>query len=108
MQDFFMTTYSLLVPPLIGYVIWLLKEQKKDSRIKAEADAKAQKTLNEATKCLLRVKLIEDHDKFMERGHIPSYALSNYEQMYEAYHELGGNGMIEAMHDEIRTLRMEK
>ena len=37
---------------------------------------------------------------------IPSYALSNWNMMYEAYHNLGGNGMITAMNKEIQQLKM--
>ena len=57
-----------------------------------------------ALTCLLRVKLIEYHDRYMEKGSIPSYALENYEHMYSAYHDLGGNGMVARMHEEILEL----
>ncbi|WP_243126949.1 hypothetical protein [Hominisplanchenecus murintestinalis] len=43
---------------------------------------------------LLRVQLIEYHDKYMKLGSIPSYAYENFVEMYQAYHELGGNGMV--------------
>ena len=40
----------------------------------------------------------------MEKGSIPSYALRNWVEMYEAYKRLGGNGMIEGMNKEIHAL----
>ena len=43
---------------------------------------------------LLRVQLIEYHDKYMRLGEIPSYAYENFNEMYDAYHKLGGNGMV--------------
>ena len=46
------------------------------------------------TMLLLRVQLIEYHDKYMKLGSIPSYAYENFVEMYQAYHELGGNGMV--------------
>lgn len=93
MYEVLMKTYTISLPILLGYIVWLLQNQKK-----------ARDANSEGTKCLLRVKLIEYHDKFMERKSIPSYALANWDEMYNAYKGLGGNGMIEGMDKEIRSL----
>lgn len=96
MYEFLMKTYTISLPIILGYIIWLLQNQKK------VRDANS-----EGTKCLLRVKLIEYHDKFMEREKIPSYALKNWIEMYNAYVGLGGNGMMVGMDKEIRNLPIE-
>ena len=41
-------------------------------------------------------------------GSIPSYAYENFLEMYEAYHKLGGNGMITKMKEEIEELHLGK
>ncbi len=96
MNEFLMTTYTISLPLVLGYIIWLLKEQKKIRNANSEG-----------TKCLLRVKLIEYHDKYMEKKSIPSYALRNWIEMFNAYIKLGGNGMIEVMDKEVRKLPIE-
>ncbi len=88
-----MTTYTIALPVVLGYIVWLLKEQKH-----------ARNANSEGTKCLLRVKLIEYHDKYMERKSIPSYALKNWVEMFNAYKGLDGNGMIDGMDHEVRSL----
>ena len=93
MQQFLMQTYTIVLPIALVYIVWLLQNQNKSR------DANS-----EGTKCLLRVKLIEYHDKYVEQGNIPSYALTNWIDMYNAYKGLGGNGMIEAMDKEVRSL----
>lgn len=93
MYQFLMQTYRIVLPIALGYIVWLLQNQKKSR------DANS-----EGTKCLLRVKLIEYHDKYVEQGSIPSYALTNWIDMYNAYKGLGGNGMIEGMDKEVRNL----
>lgn len=93
MYDFFMKTYTIALPVLLGYIVWLLQQQKKSR------DANS-----EGTKCLLRVKLIEYHDEYTEKKEIPSYVLENWVEMYNAYKGLGGNGMIEGMNEEIHRL----
>ena len=94
MEHFFYQTYITALPiiltALMGYVVWMLKNQKKDR----DANSKG-------TMLLLRVQLIEYHDKYMRLGSIPSYAYENFCEMYNAYHKLGGNGMITKMMHEI-------
>lgn len=57
---------------------------------------------------LLRVQLIEYHSKYTTLGYIPSYAYDNFIEMYKAYHNLGGNGMVTKMYDEIKELHLRK
>lgn len=97
MKEFIMQTYTIALPVLLSYIVWLLKNQKKDR----DANTKG-------TMLLLRVQLIEYHDKYMSLGSIPSYAYENFEEMYEAYHKLGGNGMVKKMKEEIEELHLGK
>ena len=57
MKDFFLQTYTAALPiiltALMGYAVWLLKNQKKDR----DANSKG-------TMLLLRVQLIESHDRY--------------------------------------------
>lgn len=80
MEQFIYSTYTIVLPiivtALMGYVVWLLKNQKKDR----DANSKG-------TMLLLRVQLIEYHDKYMR---------------------LGGNGMITKMMHEIEELHLKK
>ena len=96
MQEFLLQTYTIILPIALGYIVWLLQHQKKD------------KNANErGTMLLLRVQLIEYHTKYMRLGEIPSYAYQNFEEMYEAYHDLGGNGMVKKMYEEIKELHIK-
>lgn len=97
MEQFLMQTYTIGLPILLGYIVWLLKRQKKDR----DANSKG-------TMLLLRVQLIEYHDRYMTKGDIPSYAYENFMEMYDAYHALGGNGMITKMKQEIEELHLKK
>ena len=90
-------TYKIALPILLGYVVWLLKNQKKDRSANSRG-----------TMLLLRVQLIEYHDKYTKLGEIPSYAYQNFIEMYEAYHALGGNGMVTKMKEEIEELHLKR
>ena len=101
MNDLLLQTYLVALPiiltALMGYIVWLLKKQKRDR----DANSKG-------TMLLLRVQLIEYHDKYMRIGEIPSYAYENFNEMYNAYHDLGGNGMVTHMKEEIDQLHFNK
>ena len=94
-------TYTIALPivltALMGYIVWLLKNQKSDR------DANSRGTM-----LLLRVQLIEYHDKYMALKEIPSYAYQNFMEMYETYHALGGNGMVTKMKNEIEELHLKQ
>lgn len=97
MAQLLMQTYTIALPIILGYIVWLLQNQKKTR----DANSKG-------TMLLLRVQLIEYHDKYMDVGSIPSYAYENFIEMYNAYHDLGGNGMVTHMKEEIEELRLKK
>jgi hypothetical protein len=101
LTEFLTNTYTIALPiiltAIMGYIVWLLKNQKSDR------DANSRGTM-----LLLRVQLIEYHDKYMKLGEIPSYAYQNFMEMYDAYHALGGNGMITKMKNEIEALHLKQ
>ena len=94
--DVLIKTYVVILPLVLGYIIRLLQTQKKTR----EANSKG-------TMLLLRVQLIEYHTKYMAIGEIPSYAYQNFVDMYATYHELGGNGMVTKMYEEIHDLHLK-
>ena len=100
MKQILIDTYTIALPivltALMGYIVWLLKNQKKDR----SANSKG-------TMLLLRVQLIHYHVKYTALGEIPSYAYQNFIDMYEAYHKLGGNGMVTKMKEEIDELHLK-
>ena len=52
-KEILIQTYTIVLPVLLGYIVWLLKNQKKDR----DANSKG-------TMLLLRVQLIEYHAKY--------------------------------------------
>ena len=115
MQDFLMRTYTIVLPVVLGYIVWILQQQRKerlkdgierDKRI--DLENKKREANSKGTMLLLRVQLIDYHDKYVKKGYIPSYAYENFIEMYEAYHRLGGNGMVTHMKEEIENLRLNK
>lgn len=99
-ETMFMAAYTAALPlvltGIMGYVGWQMKKQKTDR----EAQTRG-------IMLLLRVELIAYHHKYMDLGEIPSYAYASFIDMYNAYHALGGNGMVTKIKEEIDELRFK-
>ena len=119
MNDLLLQTYlialQIILTALMGYIVWLLQEQRKQKKAdvierneRIEVERKQREANSHGTMLLLRVQLIEYHDKYMQLGEIPSYAYENFNEMYDAYHKLGGNGMVTKMKQEIEELHLKK
>lgn len=96
MMDNIMKLLTACVPVILGYIVWLLKEQKKDR------DANSRGTM-----LLLKVKLIEYHDEWTKRGYVTTHGIQNFLEMYDAYHSLGGNGMVTHLKGEVEALKVK-
>lgn len=101
MSNLFMQTYIIALPivltSLLGYIVWVLKEQKKDR------DANSRGTM-----LLLREQLFKYHDRYTETEEIPLCVYENFMEMYSAYHELGGNGVVTKMKEEVEELHLAR
>lgn len=80
---------------------------RENMRLKKEKDDK--RTLHDTAiengvVCILRKHLMDEHEIWVAKGFITSHALESGLLMYKAYKDLGGNGMIDHMEDEIQAL----
>ena len=104
--------YSGLITLAVTVLAFILKTVYNENReLKHKKDQAAhdrEKALENGVVCLLRVKLIEYHSKYMEEKCISLHGYENWKLMYNAYHTLGGNGMIEHLKNDIEELKMKK
>ena len=104
-MEYIITIILGLISSVLTFVVTsLLKENHKLRTKKKEEEETKDTACKEALLCLLRVQLIEYHDNYVAKGHIPSYAYENWTKMYNSYRALGGNGLIVGMNEEIEKL----
>ena len=72
------------------------------NRLKA-AEQK-QNALELGVQALLRDRLIYQYEKYKSQGYAPIYAKENFENLYEQYHKLGANGVMDSIHEEFKAL----
>lgn len=93
-----MTVYQWLclfsVPAIVFAVIKYLLNQIRGVRLGVQA--------------LLRAQMIDDYNKWDERGYAPIYARQNFENCWAQYHALGANGVMDDLHKKFLELPTEK
>ena len=96
MKEVILLLIEVALPIVLGYVVCLLKERKKDRG-----------ALEKGMMLLLRAKLIEYHKEWTDRSYITTHGIQNFLEMYEVYHNLGGNGMVTHLKEEVEKLEVK-
>ena len=65
---------------------------------------KENSALKNGMQSLLRNNIIDAHDKYTKKRYCPIYAKESLTKTYEAYHALGGNGVITKLYNDIMAL----
>jgi hypothetical protein len=60
--------------------------------------------VRKGVQALLRAQMINDYNKWMEKGYAPIYARQNFENCWEQYHSLGVNGVMDDLHAKFLEL----
>lgn len=98
-----------LVSAVLAFILKnAISENRRLKKEKSESETKTLTAMRDGVKCLLRSKLMEYHDIYVEAKHITPTEYENWTQMYKAYHDLHGNGMITHMAEDIEELKMDK
>lgn len=67
-----------------------------------------QKAVELGVQALLRDRMLHSYNKYIDQGYAPIFAKENFENMYQQYHGLGGNGVMTQLHVEFMELPTEK
>lgn len=100
LTTFLLALISALASAICGFFIGKVKEGKK-------AKIEERNRLNKIERDLMvltRSDLIRLHDVFMQKGWCSIATKMSIEEEYEAYHDLGGNGMVTQLIEDIKNL----
>lgn len=62
------------------------------------------KAIQDGLQSLLRTEIIRQNEKYVERCYCPIYAKDALRRVYEAYHALGGNGVMTDLYNDVMQL----
>ena len=82
---------------LLGVAYKMLSRKLKEKVAEDEA-------VRDGVQALLRDRIIQACDHYSDKEAVTIHGLENIENMYAAYHALGGNGAVTKMVGEVREL----
>ncbi len=91
-----LTVIKWLIPFVLGAVVTAIPAFFLNMRL-----------IKNGLQCLLRIKIIETHDKYIERHYCPIAIKESTVRLYKAYHALKGNDVATALYKEIMELPTE-
>ena len=75
---------------------------------KIKQNEKKTESVQLGVQALLRDRLYSTYLKYAEKGYAPIYARENFENMYNQYHILGANGVMDDIYHKFMQLPLEK
>lgn len=106
-MSYIITILLSVISAMLAFILQtLIKENRELRKRDKQEENEKDKALADGVLSLLRIQLIEYHDKYMARDSVPVYVFENWDDMYKAYIGLGGNGTIRHMNDEVQKQRI--
>ena len=91
-----MHAIDIALPILLGYVVWFLKEERKE-----------RKANSMGMKEILGYMIDRWHEEFLLQGYVTTDQRNTFEDVYKAYAANKGNGAREAKWKEIQQLHVD-
>lgn len=87
---------DIALPVLLGYLVWLLKEERNE-----------RKANSQGMREILGYMLDRWHEEFILQGYVTTDQRNQYEEVYKAYAANKGNGARAAKWAEIQKLHVD-
>lgn len=90
-----------LFTAVLAVLSWLIKamrEQLAEEKKKNEAIA-------EGVQSLLRESIVNNYNRYSDKGFCPIYAKESIKKVYRAYHNLGGNDVATELYNKVLKMK---
>ena len=116
-MDILLQTYYTVLPiittSLMGYVIWVLQNNRKkeafrieEENKRIEEDNRKQQALTEGTRMILLYMLERLYEEYKIQDYVTHEQRDRFHNIYNAYHALGGNGYGTALWETVQELEI--
>lgn len=99
---------SAIITGVIGYIFYKLKkateEKSANEERRLQAILKREESINEALRALCNDRILQGYRYYKKNGGVSIQDLETMSKLYNAYHNLGGNGTITAVYEKISQL----
>lgn len=97
MEEILKIVLNYLIPSILGLTLGFISTKYKKSK-------KKEKAIEQGVQALLRNELIRRYREYELKGEISILDKANLEHMYAEYINLGGNGTVKKMYEDLIEL----
>lgn len=94
-----------IITTILGIALGAVSSRLKKTKEKDEKEKKKDEAIELGVQALLRNEIIRRYREFESKGEISILDKENLEEMFEQYKNLGGNGTVKKMMDELLNLK---
>lgn len=95
-KDIIIHAIDIILPILLGYVVWLLKEERKE-----------RSATNLGMKEILGYMIDRWYEEFILQGYVTTDQRNTFEDVYNAYAANKGNGARKAKWEEVQKMHID-
>lgn len=99
-------TYFIVLPIVVTAFMGWITSQLKSQQKEREEQKKNAKANDRGVMLMLRYMLERYHIEYMHKGYITRGQYSMFKELYDAYHDLGGNGYATRMWEDVQGLEI--
>ena len=93
-----------LFTAVLAVLSWLFKLMR--DQLRQEQDRN--KAIAEGVQSLLRESIVNNYNRYSDRGYCPIYAKESVKRVYQAYHGLGGNDVATELYNKLLKMPEER
>lgn len=93
-----------LICAIFSFLFKKIMKRQKEEKEKREEQEKKNKAIENGVQALLRNELIKNFREYKIKGEATLLDKENMEHMFTEYFNLGGNGMIQEVHEEFLAI----
>ena len=86
---------------ILGFAWRSVAKRQKAAQEKSDAIA-------DGVQCLLRESIVQNYNRYSDKGYCPSSAKESIKTVYHAYHALGGNDVATDLYEKILDMSTDK
>ena len=85
-------------------IFWAVTGIFSIAATKLMLECKKQAAVRDGVRAILRDRILQNYNHYCEKGWAPFYAVENVTNMYNAYHDLDGNGAVTEIYHKFLKL----
>lgn len=102
--SFLLSASGIVLTALVGLSVKSLQKREDEKQKEKEEDRIRNLAMEQGMRAMLRDRILQACEYYNSLGFAEAKVRTNMQMMYEAYHQLGGNGVVTDAYNAFRNL----